>query len=689
MAAFQAFRPGELLNQDTFYWGTLKGVGKVYARSSWTSFGSFAFAKLYTSTTPPEAKPPRPDCRRMTETCTRGGAHMSFRPIPGQPWRIFSKVSGKAMDVPNKSTDRGTGLQQWSANNDSSQNFEFYPAGGHQYFVKPQSVDLHWDVERGSRDNGARLIQWSWNGDDNQKFRFLPAGEGFYFIKAVESGKCLRVKDASTGDGASIVQWDPGVTDDYKFLPMPPGLKYTDVVVEGSYRTPDELMRTLIVNGLSVMPYVGGFVSGVVGFFWKSAGPQQMWDQMREYVAAYVGDILNRARVKELGIAVRGIEDAVRELERYRAGDEKGQRLTSINVLLTAAERFFFEHPNPEEILSELVQLGTLRLALLRDAYLFGEVYYPRDGNLNRETHGRILLEKIEQYLAVVESSRDKGLTRRLNMITNEAGQRWAEGTQGSVRQFVYTVKDRYAGWSLESASWGSDSTTHDRSAREAEAASQNYFEQRKAQVEAEFSARLDQILSPSKVWTYFVPGSGGPKLKVVRYKSGPFGKTGGTAFSDPLGGPQFMDDPSSAPAEGMFPSIDPDPRRRIVRPNGNTFESVTVYADRNGVRGIGMVRKGGSNLGVHGMRSGTAHQLTLGEGESIVGAYGWFGRSLNSLNFETDRGRTFGGGSNGGNEWRADPPDGSGAWLDGFSGTMEGDYIRSVTLHWMRGRKE
>lgn len=30
----ESSRPGELLNQDTFYWGTLKGVGKVYVRSS-------------------------------------------------------------------------------------------------------------------------------------------------------------------------------------------------------------------------------------------------------------------------------------------------------------------------------------------------------------------------------------------------------------------------------------------------------------------------------------------------------------------------------------------------------------------------------------------------------------------------------------------------------------------------------
>lgn len=45
-------RPGELLNQDTFYWGTLKGVGKVYVQVVVDTFCSFAFAKVYTSKMP-------------------------------------------------------------------------------------------------------------------------------------------------------------------------------------------------------------------------------------------------------------------------------------------------------------------------------------------------------------------------------------------------------------------------------------------------------------------------------------------------------------------------------------------------------------------------------------------------------------------------------------------------------------
>jgi len=48
----EAAAPGELLNQDTFYWGTLKGVGKVYVQVVVDVFCSLAFAKVYTSKMP-------------------------------------------------------------------------------------------------------------------------------------------------------------------------------------------------------------------------------------------------------------------------------------------------------------------------------------------------------------------------------------------------------------------------------------------------------------------------------------------------------------------------------------------------------------------------------------------------------------------------------------------------------------
>jgi transposase InsO family protein len=48
----EASRPGELLNQDTFFWGTLKGVGKVYVQVLVDVFCSLAFAKVYISKMP-------------------------------------------------------------------------------------------------------------------------------------------------------------------------------------------------------------------------------------------------------------------------------------------------------------------------------------------------------------------------------------------------------------------------------------------------------------------------------------------------------------------------------------------------------------------------------------------------------------------------------------------------------------
>lgn len=48
----ESSRPGELLSQDTFYWGTLKGVGKVYVQVIVDVFCSLAFAKVYTSKMP-------------------------------------------------------------------------------------------------------------------------------------------------------------------------------------------------------------------------------------------------------------------------------------------------------------------------------------------------------------------------------------------------------------------------------------------------------------------------------------------------------------------------------------------------------------------------------------------------------------------------------------------------------------
>jgi transposase InsO family protein len=51
----ESSHPGELLSQDTFYVGVLKGVGRVYLHAVVDTYGSFAFGFLHTSKQPEAA----------------------------------------------------------------------------------------------------------------------------------------------------------------------------------------------------------------------------------------------------------------------------------------------------------------------------------------------------------------------------------------------------------------------------------------------------------------------------------------------------------------------------------------------------------------------------------------------------------------------------------------------------------
>lgn len=48
----ESSRPGELLSQDTFFVGTMKGVGKVYLHAAVDTYGSYAFGFLHTGKKP-------------------------------------------------------------------------------------------------------------------------------------------------------------------------------------------------------------------------------------------------------------------------------------------------------------------------------------------------------------------------------------------------------------------------------------------------------------------------------------------------------------------------------------------------------------------------------------------------------------------------------------------------------------
>ena len=121
---------------------------------------------------------------------------------------LFSRLSGKCLDIAGISTANGADATQWEYWGGQNQIFriEWVEAGHYRLIAQHSNRVL--DVEGVATGNGAQLHQWDWWGGDNQKFRLDPVGHGYYRLVAKHSGRCADVAGVSTANGAKVVQWD-------------------------------------------------------------------------------------------------------------------------------------------------------------------------------------------------------------------------------------------------------------------------------------------------------------------------------------------------------------------------------------------------------------------------------------------------------------------------------------------------
>ena len=71
--------PGYLGSQDTFYVGTLKGVGRIYQQTYVDTYAKTAQAKLYTTKTPITAADISPHPEDATGTCADLTSELSMK----------------------------------------------------------------------------------------------------------------------------------------------------------------------------------------------------------------------------------------------------------------------------------------------------------------------------------------------------------------------------------------------------------------------------------------------------------------------------------------------------------------------------------------------------------------------------------------------------------------------------------
>ena len=131
---------------------------------------------------------------------------------------VFSRHSGRCLDIEGISTDNGADATQWDYWGGWNQLFriEWVEAGHYRLIAQHSGRVL--DVDGISTANGAQIHQWDWWGGDNQKFRLDPVGHGYYRVVAKHSGRCLDVtgspwttarrSSSGTGGGAATSNGD-------------------------------------------------------------------------------------------------------------------------------------------------------------------------------------------------------------------------------------------------------------------------------------------------------------------------------------------------------------------------------------------------------------------------------------------------------------------------------------------------
>jgi hypothetical protein len=128
--------------------------------------------------------------------------------MPGQPYRITAKHSGKCLDVTGPSQNNGATIYQWDCHGGDNQAWNLLPVGGGYYKVVAKHSGKCMDVAGVDMNNGANIHQWECHGGDNQSWRITQRPDGFFTIAAKHSGRCVDIAGAGRGNADNAQQYD-------------------------------------------------------------------------------------------------------------------------------------------------------------------------------------------------------------------------------------------------------------------------------------------------------------------------------------------------------------------------------------------------------------------------------------------------------------------------------------------------
>ena len=114
------------------------------------------------------------------------------------------------LDVNQRATSNGAGVQIWQDNNGNNQRWKVIDADNGLYRLEPQHAPgKALDASASGTDNGTVVQIWDYLGGANQKWQINPVGGGYYELRPSNAlNKVLDVSGGNSGDGTRTQLWD-------------------------------------------------------------------------------------------------------------------------------------------------------------------------------------------------------------------------------------------------------------------------------------------------------------------------------------------------------------------------------------------------------------------------------------------------------------------------------------------------
>ncbi|WP_126692836.1 jacalin-like lectin [Hymenobacter gummosus] len=369
-------------------------------------------------------------------------------------------------------------------------------------------------------------------------------------------------------------------------------------------------------------------------------------------MTSLVNGLINANNIKALNDLLQGYYDDINTFVQANPGTQKAQMLGDILEQLQTNQPLFLDQTHPEQDITYLIAFGSISVAMLAERAYNYELISGGVADENPELARAKLDQAIATLSQAAETAAKKAWEWRLSQITITLA--------GTNLATDYVLADAYTGYEQRFSEQA-----------DAEAAKRKIEEY----VGPQYEQQLSGYVSPARLWHYFGTANTEPATPE---------QAGGPSFPGIL----FKTKPTQhtvTVTQGGYPTSTHYSEAFQDQLNGGQVTGVMLYSSAENKTGYvtGMqFQYSNQPSGLHGNKGKSEVVVTLDADETIVALYGGSGAYLDQVFFRTSKGRDFGIGGAGGDNFSAAAPQGVGAALSSLQG-YAGQQIDGFTMSW------